>query len=143
MTANDIKELSQALMTAADKVESFQAHRSSAKLMRHAAAELLAPFQPSMTPEQQSTLWIGAFRYYCGRMTYAVGDFCDLLVSEWPSLPENARKIIELELEDTFKRDDEIRFNDHSFVHYPLGHDCDKQKWAEVRALWLDVGDVV
>jgi hypothetical protein len=28
-------------------------------------------------------------------------------------------------------------------VHYPLGHDCDKQKWAEVRALWLDVVNVV
>lgn len=32
-----------------------------------------------MTPDKTTTLWLGAFRYYCGRMTYAVSDFCEML----------------------------------------------------------------
>lgn len=34
-----------------------------------------------MVEYDQATLWIGAFRYYCGRKTYAVQEFCNLLIA--------------------------------------------------------------
>jgi hypothetical protein len=86
-----------------------------------------------MTNEEKLTLWLGAYRYYCGRMTYAVGDFCDLLRKEWDNLPEYTKNLIKVELEETFARDDKIRPHDH---YAPLGADCDRKEWEKVRALW-------
>lgn len=86
-----------------------------------------------MTSDENLTLWLGAFRYYLGRMTYAVGDFCDLLRREWPNLPEHTRNLICTELEREFAKDDEARKHDR---FRPLGHDCDRAEWAKVRAIW-------
>ena len=86
-----------------------------------------------MTDEDKLTLWVGSFRYYCGRMTYAVMDFCELLCREWPNLPEHTQNLIHFELEEEFYRDDKIRPNDQ---YAPLGMDCDRKEWEKVRALW-------
>ena len=86
-----------------------------------------------MNDTEKLTLWLGAFRFYCGRMTYAVSDFCDLLRKEWPNLPEHTRSLIRAELEETFVRDDKFRPHDH---YAPLGADCDRKEWEKVRAIW-------
>lgn len=84
--------------------------------------------------EQITTLWLGAFRYYLGRMTYAVGDFCDLLIAEWPSLPDRTKNLIQRDLTEAFARDDEQRADGKEYLQ--LGHDCDRQQWERVRKLW-------
>lgn len=47
-----------------------------------------------MTADDLTTLWIGATRYYLGRMTYAVSDYCAMLRSQWHALPESTRTLI-------------------------------------------------
>ena len=90
-----------------------------------------------MNDDQELTLWVGATRYYTGRMTYAVGEFVDLLVQEWPSLPEPTRAIIARDLEEEFMRDDDVRADSDSGRYtYPLGHDCDRAQWERVRRLY-------
>ncbi len=86
-----------------------------------------------MNNQEQLTLWLGAFRYYCGRMTYAVSDFCSLLIKEWPNLPDNAKMFIQKELESMFERDDKYRPADQ---YAPLGGDSDRKEWEAVRELW-------
>lgn len=76
-------------------------------------------------------LWIGAFRYYCGRQTYAVSSFCEALIVAIPALPERARLVISRDLEETFARDDSARKHDRDYM--PLGHDCDRAAWEKVR----------
>lgn len=88
-----------------------------------------------MTDDQTTTLWLGAFRYYVGRMTYAVGDFCGLLIATWPTLPERTRTLIQRDLDEEFQRDDEAR--DVESMCKPLGANCDRQQWERVRALWM------
>lgn len=87
-----------------------------------------------MTPDQTTTLWLGAFRYYCGRQTYAVGNFCDLLREAWPTLPESTRFLIRRDLETEFAHDDRAR--EGAEAYKPLGDDCDRQEWEKVRAIW-------
>ena len=90
-----------------------------------------------MNDNDKSTVWIGAFRYYCGRMTYAVSDFCEALIREWPSLPGHAKQIIQRDLEEEFQRDDLSRQREDGDMYFrPLGHDCDRAQWEKVRALW-------
>lgn len=98
-----------------------------------------------MSPDHQSILWIGAFRYYCGRMTYAVSSFVDLLVWEWPNLPEHAQQIIKRDLEEDFVRDDSLRVSirEGGMTWLPLGHDCDRAQWERVRRLWQRCGEEV
>ena len=87
-----------------------------------------------MNEQQQITLWLGATRYYVGRMTYAVSDFASLLVAEWPGLCEPARALIQRDVEAEFKRDDEARIE--GLNYRPLGDDCDRAAWEKVRKLW-------
>ncbi len=93
-----------------------------------------------MTDDQQLTLWLGATRYYLGRRTYAVADFCGMLRRQWAFLPEATRKIIERDVGEAFQLDDEMRRwgpeRDASRWR-PLGDDCDRKQWERVRALWL------
>ena len=86
----------------------------------------------------EATVWIGATRYYCGRMTYAVGDFCAALCRKWETLPEQAKKIIKRDLEKEFERDDKSRAGMllYAIPGHPLGHDCDRAAWEKVRLLW-------
>lgn len=86
-----------------------------------------------MNDDELITLWIGAFRYYCGRMTYAVSDFCNALIKNWNDVPEMAKAIIRRELEAKFN-DAESRANGDSY--HPLGMDCDRKSWESVRELW-------
>lgn len=92
-----------------------------------------------MTPEEQSTLWIGATRYYIGRMTYAVRDFCSLLIKAWSELNPHAQAIIKRDVEDAFERDDVVRagkMKGHGYL--ALGMDVDRRCWESVRTLWKD-----
>lgn len=84
-----------------------------------------------MSDDQKLTLWIGAFRYYLGRMTYAVCDFCDLLSTEWPNLPERARTLIRKELDEAIQRDNEDRELGRQYCR--LGMDMDRQTWLKLR----------
>ena len=78
---------------------------------------------------------VAAFRYSPGRMTYIVSDCADWLIEQWPNIAENARKVIQRDLEEAFKRDDEAREDGQDYK--PLGHDCDLAQWEKVRRLWL------
>jgi hypothetical protein len=87
-----------------------------------------------MTEKEKETIWIGAFRYYCGRMTIQVSFFCDTLIKEWDKLPKRAKSVIKRDLDESFVSDDEDRARGANY--YRLGHDCDRQSWEKVRALW-------
>ena len=87
-----------------------------------------------MSPEEELTLWLGSTRYYLGRMTYAVGSFCDLLIENWLNLHHSTRQIIKRDIETEFERDDEMRQQKSEFL--PLGQDCDRAEWERVRRLW-------
>ena len=87
-----------------------------------------------MKPDEEITLWLGATRYYLGRMTYAVGSFCDLLIEHWPALHEATRQLLKRDIETEFERDDELRTTGSQYL--PLGQDCDRKEWERVRRLW-------
>lgn len=84
-----------------------------------------------MTDDQKLTLWLGAFRYYCGRMSYAVSDFCALLIQEWPNIPKDAQDLIRRDLDEEIVRDNRARKQGSNY--YPLGQDCDRAEWLRVR----------
>lgn len=87
-----------------------------------------------MSPDKELTLWVGATRYYLGRMSYAVSDFCNLLIGSWNDLDSRTKTIIRRDIEEEFVRDDESRERGDSY--HPLGHDIDRQSWEHVRKLW-------
>lgn len=62
-----------------------------------------------MSDDEQLTLWIGSTRYHLGRMTYAVHDFCDLLIRQWGGLPQRVQWLIKRDVSEAFDRDDEAR----------------------------------
>ena len=76
---------------------------------------------------------VAAFRYCRGRQTYIVSDCAGWLIEQWPNISETARKIIQRDLEEAFRRDDEARANGSDYK--ALGHDCDRQQWERVRRL--------
>lgn len=86
-----------------------------------------------MTDEQKLTLWLGAFRYYCGRMSYAVSNFCDLLLQEWPNLPKATQDLIRRDLDEEIARDNKAR--ESGGTYRPLGQDMDRAEWLHVRGL--------
>jgi len=77
-----------------------------------------------MNNRELSTLWIGAFRYYFGRMTYAVSDFCEILCKSWSDLPEEVKRSISLEIDDAFINNKNI------------GMECDRDEWQKVRNIY-------
>lgn len=81
------------------------------------------------------TLWVGATRYYLGRMTYAVSDFTQMLIKHWPQLPPKTQAIITRDIEEAFAKDAKEN-NTALYLFHPLGHDCDRREWEKVRALW-------
>ena len=93
-----------------------------------------------MTEEQTTTLWLGAYRYYCGRTTYAVKEFCVLLIATWHYLPKETQLVIIRDLEREFKEDDAARARDTENTRHfrRLGHDMDRAEWEQVRALWKE-----
>lgn len=79
---------------------------------------------------------IAAVRYCLGRQTYIVGDCERWTFANWEHFPENVRKLIQREVEEEIKRDDEARAR--GAAHKPLGYDCDRAAWERVRTLWED-----
>jgi hypothetical protein len=80
--------------------------------------------------QQLLTLWLGSFRYYLGRRTYAVSDFCQLLIQEWRSLPSQVQNLIRKELAEAIAKDNEMRAAGKEYL--PLGMDCDRAEWVKV-----------
>ena len=87
-----------------------------------------------MSPEQELTLWVGATRYYLGRMSIAVGFFTEMLCGAWPVLFRGTRDAIRWDVEEAFERDDRGRVRRGR--RFALGCDCDRASWNTVRALW-------
>ena len=77
---------------------------------------------------------LAAVRYCMGRMTYIVGDCVDWLIDEWDNISPSMQRIIQRDIEDEFRRDDEARQRGES--HRPLGMDIDRASWEKVRRLW-------
>lgn len=117
-----------------DRKRAFRAVWEAATLEEREACAKLCESLPVTDEYAMTTLWLGAFRYYCGRMTYAVSDFCSQLIGQWPALPEKTKVLIQRDLEAEFKRDDEARADGQQWR--PLGNDCDRQQWERVRQLW-------
>jgi hypothetical protein len=90
--------------------------------------------KPNLNDLQILTLWVGATHYYLGRSSYAVSDFSELLIQQWDSLPEKTQFIIRRRIEEFFERDDRARSEGSDCK--PLGHNCDRASWDNVRALW-------
>jgi len=76
---------------------------------------------------------VAAFRYCLGRRTYIVGDCVDWLLDQWPNLGEITRHVIERDLREAIRRDDEARSRGDDFK--PLGWDCDRAEWLRVVAM--------
>lgn len=103
--------------------------------MSKPTAKSLSPPQITLDAQDDARMIIiGAFRYYLGRMTISVWAFGKWLEERWPLLDEGTRRIIERELEEAFKWDDEQRSAGGALAR--LGHDCDRATWSRVRALY-------
>jgi len=77
---------------------------------------------------------IAAARYCLGRRTYITSDCSEWLIAQWPNIKPSARAVIQRDIEDEFKRDDDARANGAAYK--PLGWDCDRAVWQKVRELW-------
>lgn len=85
-------------------------------------------------PLMQDLVWLGAFEYWCGRRTIAVGSFVDTLIESWPHLSERVRNAIQRDLERYFVMDTACRESGDGMRY--LGDDCDRALWEQVRKLW-------
>ena len=74
-------------------------------------------------------------RYCLGRMTYIVSDCANWLIKIWPLLSPSTQRIVRLDIEEAFERDDADR--EAGRTYKALGHDCDRKQWERVRALWM------
>lgn len=84
----------------------------------------------TLNTDEIEMLWIGAFRYYLGRMTMSTHSFGTALSENWLEIPDRAQVVIVRELKEAIKQDDDAR--SHSEGYKPLGHDCDSEMWREV-----------
>ena len=95
-----------------------------------------------LTPEQawgfDGLIAVAAVRYCLGRRSYIVADCRVWLYDIWDELPEKAKAIIQRDVEEAFKRDDEDRANGKDYR--ALGDDCDRLCWEKVRKLWRNEG---
>lgn len=84
----------------------------------------------TLTQQELDTLFLQSFRYCLGRTSYAVSDYCSLIITHKDSLSESVLRRIEIELKDAFAKDDCDRECNHSYR--ALGHDCDRDSWSFV-----------
>ena len=84
----------------------------------------------NLTQQELDTLFLQSFRYCLGRTTYAVSDFCNLLIMHKDSLSDSTLRCIKRELKDAFAKDDCDRECNHNYR--ALGHDCDRDSWSFV-----------
>ena len=89
------------------------------------------PTERHLTLNEVTMLWLGATRYYMGRMSYAVSDFTELLIRVWPTLPRETQTLIERDVLREFEADDLARQRGCVML-LPLGHDCDRRAWDAV-----------
>ena len=87
-----------------------------------------------MTERLEIHLWLGSCRYYLGRTSIAVADYCECLCAAWPTLAQGTRDLIRRDVEEAFAADDRARAVGAGY--WPLGHDCDRKVWENVRRLW-------
>lgn len=91
-----------------------------------------------MNDDQLTDLWVGAFRYYCGRATIAVHSFCESLIEQWENIPRRAKFVIIRDLTASIDDDTKARKINDTFL--PLGMDMDRKKWLEVaQAIGCDI----
>lgn len=75
-------------------------------------------------------LYIAANRYHLGRASFAVAEWCELLIMNWLSLPERAQIVIKRDIKAELDRDNEARKSGSDWK--PLGMDCDRAQWDKV-----------
>lgn len=84
-------------------------------------------------------LIIPAVRYYLGRMTISTHFFCADLIKSWPEIPDGIKSTIIRDIEEAFERDDRSRQISNVKGYsgpFPLGDDCDRASWEQVRKLY-------
>ena len=75
-----------------------------------------------------------SFRYFLGRMTIHTCCFAEDLARAWSHLDERVAGLIRKELDEAFRKDDELRSDEKcSRLYSPLGMDCDRAAWECVR----------
>ena len=79
---------------------------------------------------------ICAFRYCLGRRTYVVSECVAWLIRAWDKLDAKARVVIERDLLEEIKRDDDARAEGGEW--HPLGMDCDRADWLRLRDFIVD-----
>lgn len=82
--------------------------------------------------ESTELLALCAFRYALGRMSYIVGAVCDTL--EGMNLSRDTLQIMLRDLNEAILRDNHVRESVPGSLHFPLGMDCDRQRWLSFRA---------
>ncbi len=92
-----------------------------------------------MNDDVYELLWIGAFRYYCGRRTYAVASFVNALILNWAAIPERAQIVIRRDLNEAFAG--HFRALAEGREYSPLGMTQDVAEWDKVRTMWREVGE--
>lgn len=87
-------------------------------------------FGSELNTSETETLWVGAFRYYLGRMTGATHDFIDMLTKEWKNLSKSCRHTI---ITDLRRAVDEHYNRDESHINFrsPLGMQPEIDKWID------------
>lgn len=68
--------------------------------------------------------------YYLGRCTANVSYFCDSLINAWPHLKASTALFVVRVVNQAFEQHERGEKN-------ALGHDCDREKWTQVRNLWI------
>lgn len=98
------------------------------------------PIPDSSLARLPAWLFVDAVRYAIGRQSYQVGVTADWLCAYWQHLPAEARTIIRRDVEEAFTRDDVARKHESTrgCQSLPLGSDCDRASWEQVRALWKE-----
>lgn len=74
-----------------------------------------------------------AVDYCLGRQTYIVGMCADWLNQYWGNFSQGARDLIQRDVEEAFKKDDEAL---ESGGRRALGSALDRAEWERVRKLW-------
>ena len=86
-----------------------------------------------MMTEMESTMYFYAFRYCLGRMTYCVGDFCGEATRRIREIEIHELKLMEKEITDAERWDEENQELRKKYGHGHLGMDCDRAEWLKFR----------
>ena len=84
-----------------------------------------------------SGLVFWSFRYFLGRRTIHACAFARELAAAWHHLPEREQASIRRELDQAFADDDRMRADVVEQTWWPLGHQCNRDSWAMVRAVYM------